>query len=136
MMDGMVQIFNKGDAAQATVGGGKVSIRWIAMLMANADLNVQKGAKSTSISSTTTVESSKEKSQLDKFFKAKKAARKALTDIWRCDIHGLPDKPVLCWRDPENGQCYLITKNNLNYWASLHVCYVPCSFLLLHPLNP
>jgi hypothetical protein len=106
------------------------------MLMVSADLNVQKGAKSTSISSATTVESSKEKSQSDKFFEAEKAARKAPTDIWRCDIHSLPNKPVLCWRDPENGQCYLITKNNLNYWASLHVCYVPCSFLLLHPLNP
>ena len=42
MKEVMVQIFNKGDAAQAAVGGGKVSIRWIAMLMANADLNVQK----------------------------------------------------------------------------------------------
>jgi hypothetical protein len=43
------------------------------------------------------------------------AAHAAITEAQKCDIHSLPGKPTLCWK--ENGHCYTISDMNLNFWA-------------------
>ena len=63
----------------------------------------------------------KRKTEGDEFHEKKVAARKAITNEFSCDIHSLPDKPVLCWKDPVQHQCYPITEHNLSYWITLHV---------------
>ena len=63
----------------------------------------------------------KRKSAGDKFHEKRVAARKAITNEFSCDIHSLPDKPVLCWKDLVQHLCYPITESNLNLWATLHV---------------
>jgi hypothetical protein len=54
-------------------------------------------------------------------YSKKAEVRKVIIDALRCDIHSLPDKIVPCWKEPVNNQCYVITEQNLNMWATLHV---------------
>jgi hypothetical protein len=49
------------------------------------------------------------------------AVREALRAHWRCETHTVGERPVPCWRDGITTQCYVMTENDLNLWADLHV---------------
>ena len=49
------------------------------------------------------------------------AVREAIRAHWKCETHTLGDRVVPCWRDGITTQCYVITENDLNLWAELHV---------------
>jgi hypothetical protein len=63
----------------------------------------------------------KRKAEGQEFHEKKVATRKAITNEFSCDIHSLPDKAALCWKDPVQRMCYPISETNLNYWVTLHV---------------
>ena len=58
--------------------------------------------------------------EAEEFHSKKVVVQKAITDKFTCLIHSLPEKAVLCWKDPQ-GLCYPITENNLNFWTTVHV---------------
>jgi hypothetical protein len=66
-------------------------------------------------------EEERPKSDADIFHEKRCAARKAITEVFSCATHSLPDKPALCWKDPGQNLCYPITESNLNFWATLNV---------------
>ena len=46
--------------------------------------------------------------------------REALKAFWRCPEHSTKDKPVPCWSTNEGvnvNKCYVITEQDLNWWA-------------------
>jgi hypothetical protein len=58
---------------------------------------------------------------MENFHQKKSIARKEILAFLACDIHGLPDKPAACWKDPVQQLCYPVTDANINLWVTLHV---------------
>ena len=83
---------------------------------------VQKTANGSKSISAPGITQERSKSDADVFFEKKKIAlRKELMELWACSTHSHPDKPVLCWKNPINKLCYLITEGQQNFWVTLVV---------------
>ena len=87
-------------------------------------------------------EKERAKTEAELYHDERKEVRLALKKKWFCEVHSQPDKPMLCYRDGVNNECYPITENNLNLWASFHVriYFITClkgakSFQLADPEN-
>ena len=63
----------------------------------------------------------KVKTEADESHGKQKAVQAAITQAFMCINHSLPDKLVVCWKEPVQGLCYPVTENNLNLWAMMHV---------------
>ena len=115
----MVQVFNKDDEPLSTEsrGGSKVQAA-VSTRCKHMLTNTQKTSKFSSVLSDSNTDH--QKSEGKQFHEKRIAAWKAITNKFSCDIHSLPDKPILCWKDPVQHLCYPITESNLNLWVTLH----------------
>ncbi|KAF8466784.1 hypothetical protein DFH94DRAFT_686038 [Russula ochroleuca] len=57
----------------------------------------------------------------DEIHQKRIAIHEAIRAHWKCDMHTLGDRAVPCWQDGHTTQCYVITENDLNLWAKLHI---------------
>lgn len=116
-----VQLFNKGTQAGGVFieKGIKVStVTTVAELIIYI-LLIQKSSKPPG-----NVDASQQK--VDEHLEKKISIIEQLTKYWRCEVHSLPDKPALCWIPTDQrpyGNCYPITQNNINFWATCVVSF-------------
>ncbi|KAI9508611.1 hypothetical protein F5148DRAFT_1148903 [Russula earlei] len=80
---------------------------------------IKKSTKFGSVPSDSNVDRQRSKGKL--FHENKVEAQKTILNAFSCDIHSLPDKPTLCWKDLVQHLCYPITESHLNLWATMHV---------------
>jgi hypothetical protein len=109
-----LQVFNKGDSPYSAEN--KVS-KIAQCASAQQSITFFQTTKSKS----NTVTKEQVKTQAETMHEQRIVARQAIAEHFTCEMHSLPNKPVLCFKNPTTGLCHPITENNLSLWAALHV---------------
>jgi hypothetical protein len=77
---------------------------------------------------TAAAEIDKNRALSNDFFEKKIRVREEILTFLACDIHSIPGKPSICWKDPVQHQCYPVTEANINLWITLHVSHLQWMF--------